>query len=82
MKVNCDRAFTKNGNKEKEKCVGNRIVIRNEEGLVIAGTSRRINVKSCLETEAGALREVWSLQRDVVLRRLYWKQIQKLCTEK
>ena len=54
MKVNCDGAFNKNGNK-KEKCAGIRIVFRNEEGQVITESSKRISVNTCLETEVGAL---------------------------
>ena len=46
-----------NGNKQKEKCDVIGIVISNEEGQVIVGSSKRINVNSCLEKKVVSLRE-------------------------
>ena len=55
--VNCDEAFKSNKNRKNDESTGIGIIIRNEEGLVIAWASKRVNVKPCLEAEAEAIRE-------------------------
>ena len=57
VKINCDGAFLmKNSGKWVENA-GIGVVIRDEEGKVIAGESRRILVKSGEEAEAEAVKE-------------------------
>ena len=57
MKVNCDGAFNKNENVEKENFAGIRFVIRNEECQVIVGLNKMMYVNSSLEAETIGLKE-------------------------
>ena len=55
VKVNYDEAFSKSIQGKVEVGIG--IVIRDEDGKVVAGTSRKVYVKTCLETKAKAVQE-------------------------
>ena len=50
--MNCDGAFKESKAKDKEENAGIGVIIRNEEGKVIAGTNRRILVRVSEEAEA------------------------------
>ena len=57
MKVNCNGAFD-NGKEGRRKNAGIRVVIRDENGRVVIGITKKVKVNSCIKAEAAALGDV------------------------
>ena len=82
VKVNCDGALSALENDKIGVVAGITVVIRDEEGKVIAEVAKKENVNSSIEIEAVALKEGSCLAESQKLDKIILETILNFCIKK